>query len=273
MQYCDVVRDFLRLVKVRPNRPDLDWLARLARAFHRMPYENLTKIIRLHEVADPARRPRMPDVVIADHVDFGAGGTCFSLTYFFQQILENVGYDVYPVLCDRSYGPNTHCALIARLNGKRYLVDPGYLMEAPLVVPPHGESVQKGAHSWVRLVRLGNTAQLLLITEGAGKTKIRYRLRDEPVPRHIFFEKWIDSFGWSMMRHVSVSRQTDGGLLFMRDGKLRKSTRDGKAQESIKADFANEVENVFGIDRRLVIDASDCVKMQKAGKKQNMGNI
>jgi len=259
MQYEDVVRDFLKLVRIRPERPDLAWLSKLARAFHRMPYENLSKIVRLYEVTDPRERPRMPDIVIADHMDAGAGGTCFSLTYFFQTILANVGYDACPVLCDRSYGPDTHCALIVRIGEKRYLVDPGYLMEAPLIVPPHGESHQKGKSSTVRLVRLGDSRQLLLVTLSGGKTRIRYRLRDEPVPENVFFEKWIDSFGWAMMRHMSVSRQTGDGLLFMRNGVLRKSRPGDRVQKSIKTHFADEVEKTFGIDKGLVNDARERV--------------
>ncbi|MBT3182202.1 MAG: arylamine N-acetyltransferase [Deltaproteobacteria bacterium] len=262
--YSDTVKDFLKLIGVRPNRPDLKWLTLLAKSFHRMPYENLTKIIRLHEIADPALRPRMPEVVIADHLDLGAGGTCFSLTYFFEQILSEVGYKLYTVLCDRSYGPDTHCALIVEVDDSKYLVDPGYLMEAPLIVPPFGSSVQNGKSSVVALSRLGGTSQLLLSTKSAGRSRLRYRLKDEPVSKDLFFEKWIDSFSWSMMRHMSASIQTEGGLLFMRDGELRRNTTDSKSQRVIKSHLNDEVEATFGIKGRLVSDADDCLKIVKA---------
>lgn len=263
MKHDDVVRDFLKLVNMRPPMPNLEWLARLCRAFHRIPYENFTKILCLHRISEPEKRLRMPDIVLADHIDFGAGGTCFSLTYFFQKILEGIGYDVYPVLCDRSYGPNTHCALVARLGAEKYLVDPGYLLEAPILVPPFGESSQKGSAAAVRLVRLGLTTQLILITERAGKRRIRYRMKDVPVPWEDFHEKWLDSFSWPMMRHMSASRQTGSGLLFMRDGVLRRSAVDGGAQEAIRKNFAGEIERVFGIDRGIVMDAEDCIRTLK----------
>lgn len=268
MQYHDVVRDFLKLIHVRPDKPDLSWLTRIAREFHRMPYENLTKIIRLQEVTDPDERPRMPDVVLCDHTDMGAGGTCFSLTYFFQGILEDVGYDVYPVMCDRSYGSDTHCAVIVLLGEEKYLVDPGYLMEAPIVIPPKGFSIQVGGIFSVRLQRLGVTNQYLLITHRNGKSKIRYRMKDVPISREDFFEKWKDSFEWAMMRRLCVSKQTADGQLFMRDGTMRKDTKDGKSQGKLKIDIATSVERSFGIKGRLIMDAHDIVSKLRGDYKK-----
>jgi arylamine N-acetyltransferase len=196
-------------------------------------------------------------------MEYGTGGTCFSLTHFYRQVLENAGYDLYTVLCDRSYGADTHCAMIVRLCGKRYLVDPGYLLEAPLLVPEREESVQSSKSSTVKLRRLGDTNQLLLITERGGKAKIRYRLKDVPVTDELYHKKWIESFEWPMMRHMSVSRQTEDGLLFMRDGKMRLYEADGDRRAIIKGDLSGELKRHFGIDPRIASDAGDCVKMFK----------
>lgn len=271
MQYDDVVGDYLKLSRSKPEKPDLRCLSALVRAFHRMPFENLTKILRFHEISVPAKRPRMPEIVMADHVDFGAGGTCFSLTFFFLQVLSNVGYVAYPVMCDRSYGPNTHCAIIVVFKNSKCLIDPGYLMEAPILIPPHGESHQRGAFSTVRLLRLGTTSQMLLITERDGKSKIRYRLRDEPVDEKSFFQRWIDSFDWAMMHHICVSRQTAEGQLFMRDGLMRRGTRDGQSQEVIRNHFAARIEKGFGIDGRLVMNAHDCILKSLRNHRDSKG--
>lgn len=260
VDYGDVARDFLRLVGVAPARPDLEYLKKLSRAFARLPYENLTKIIRAGEIDDPDERPRMPDLVLADHIDVGAGGTCFSLTHFFRTVLEFAGFVAMPVMCDRSYGPNTHCALVVPLGRERYLVDPGYLMEEPIVVPPSGESVYSGRTRTVRLRRLGQTSQLILITERKGRSKIRYRMRDEPVPGDLFRELWVDSFGWAMMRHACVSQLTDEGQLFMRDGMIRLVDGTRKSQDRIGSGFSREIERAFHIDRRIVSLAEDAVK-------------
>lgn len=258
-RHDDVARNFLKLVKVPQDRPDLALLTKLTRAFARFPYENLTKILRAHEFAEAERRMRMPGIVLADHMELGAGGTCFSLTYFFEQVLRFAGFELVPVFCDRSYGPATHCALIARAGADRYLVDPGYLLEAPLLVPPRGESVQQAPTLVVRLVRLGTTRQLLLFTEREGVRKLRYRLRDEAVSPETFRQRWIDSFDWAMMRHLCVSQLVDGTQLYVRDGVMRKMRREGQRQEAAHAELAQKIERSFGISPGLVDAARDCL--------------
>ncbi|OQA62333.1 MAG: N-acetyltransferase [bacterium ADurb.Bin270] len=270
MHYADVVRDFLKLTGARGVRPDLEGLKFLARLFHRMPYENLTKIARFAEVSDPELRPRMPDIVLAEHMEYGAGGTCFSLTYFFDQILTGLGYETIRVFCDRSYGPDTHCALIVSLGSDRYLVDPGYLMEAPVRVPKTGYASQSGRSGKIFLERLGETSQLLLVTESAEKRRVRYKLKDVAVEESLFLKKWIDSFEWAMMRHISISVQTGDGIIFLRDGVLRKNTADEKKQDRLSTGIAQRIEKEFGISPRLFADAFDAVvKMKSEYNKEN----
>ncbi|MFH1829871.1 MAG: arylamine N-acetyltransferase [Pseudomonadota bacterium] len=264
ISYSDVARDFLKLVGLPPAKPDHAFLCKLTRAFNRLPYENLTKVIRATKTADPEKRLRTPDVILEEHIDMGAGGTCFSLTYFFQQVLFFAGYDSWPVFCDRSYGPDTHCAIIVPLSNMRFLVDPGYLMEEPLVIPTFGDSVQHSPTGMLRLMRLGTSKQLLLITERKGKTRIRYRLRDEPVSAIHFRSRWIDSFEWAMMRHLCVSRQTGTGQLFMRDGVVRFTDKTKRAQDRIGRNFSREIEKAFGIDMRIVSAAQDALKSRGA---------
>lgn len=250
--YNGVAHDFLALIRVGPHRPDLALLARLVQGFARLPYENVTKIVRAHAFVTPEGRLRMPDIILSDHMAFGTGGTCFSLTFFFEQILRHAGFDVAPVFCDRSYGPDTHCALMAELRDGAYLVDPGYLLEAPLLIPPRGESVQRGGMQTVRLVRLGETAQLLLFTERNGARKLRYRLRDVPVAPDCFRQRWIDSFDWAMMRHLCVSQMIGGNQLYIRDGVMRKKRRDEEHQQSVRQQLGEAIAGTFGIDPRIV---------------------
>jgi len=260
IDYGDVARDFLRLVGIAPLRPDLAYLTKLARAFSRLPYENFTKIVRAEEVEDPNERPRMPDLVLTEHLEMGAGGTCFSLTRFFRTVLEFAGFKADVAMCDRSYGPNTHCALIVPLGSERFLVDPGYLMDEPLAVPREGESVQMGDAWAIRLRRLGLTSQLILITERDGRSRIRYRLRDVPCSDDRFRELWIDSFDWAMMRHLTASKRIGEEQLFMRDGMIRLVGGRRKSQDRIEKGFSSEMERAFGIDRRLVLMAEDRLK-------------
>jgi len=251
----EVVKDFLRLVKIDPPKPSVEALGELTRAFMRFPYENLTKIIRVEEEADPVRRMRTPDIVLGDHVDVGAGGTCFSLTHFFEQVLARCGYRCSPVLCDRSYGEDTHCALIAEIDGSRYLVDPGYLLEHPVELPKKRFSKIETPLSEARVTRLGETSQYLLSTLSGGRETIRYRLKDNPVSEEIFRQRWIDSFDWSQMNQLCVTRLKSCGHVYLRDVHLKHSTIERRSREKIERDFEKVVENTFGIDERVVEQA------------------
>ncbi len=254
------VKDFLKLAQIRPEHPRVEFLGRLARAFMRFPYENLTKIIRAHEIADPIERLRLPATIFGEHVEFGAGGTCFSLTYYFRNILAQCGYVCDTVLCDRSYGPDTHCALIARIDGVRYLVDPGYLLEHPLALPDRGIARCTSPTGEVMLTRLGATSQYLLSTVSGGKTSLRYRLKDVPVCDEVFLAKWIDSFSWAQMRHVCITRLGDNGQIYMRDQHLRHSTAERRAQEKITTRYEAVVADTFGISAAVVERARSYLK-------------
>lgn len=262
--YSDVAGDFLRLARLKINRPDLSSLETLMRAFSRFPYENFTKIIRAKEYSGEDRM-RLPDRVLCDHIDLGTGGTCFSLTYFFGQVLRSLEYDIYPVLCDRSYGPDTHSALVAKIGDEKYLVDPGYLLEKPLPILRSGEARETGLASATRLLRLGESTQLLLFSERAGRSKLRYKLKDVPVMPDVFKRRWLDSFDWAMMRHPCISKMTADGQLFMRDGVMRRGKRDCREQETIINAFAGRVSKAFGIDSKTVDHALSCIPEKKCG--------
>ncbi len=257
--HTDVVRDYLKFVGVRPDRPTLSYLTHLIRTFHRLPYENLTKIIRLHEAQTPFSRLRLPCDVLSDHILHGSGGTCFSLTYFFWHVLHGSGFRQYPVFCDRSYGPDTHCALIVILEGNKYLVDTGYLMEQPLLLPSFGEVISRGRNQTTVLWRIAATSQYLLSTVSGKVSKLRYRLKDTAVSHELFIKRWMDSFDWAMMRHPCVSKHTEDGQLFMRDGTMRKVFASSKEQNSIRTGFSAQIKAHFGISESITDNACDAL--------------
>jgi len=87
------------------------------------------------EAGNPRQARRLPREVLDDHRDFGTGGTCFSLTAALLHLIRALGYDAEPILADRRYGQNTHCALLLWIDGRPHLLDPGYLILDP--VPLH----------------------------------------------------------------------------------------------------------------------------------------
>ena len=112
----------------------------VAAAFSSLPYENLTKILKHDREGGVARRG--PEEVIRDHIRLGSGGTCFSLTAALLHVLRALGLRAEPILADRHYGENTHCALLVWLDGEPHLLDPGYLILKPLALPGNEELEQ-----------------------------------------------------------------------------------------------------------------------------------
>lgn len=254
------VDGFLRHMGQKALKPDLNGLLALSRSFSVFPYENFTKIIRAHEFGDPQKRLRLPDTIFEEHKKFGAGGTCFSLTNFFSEVLIHTDFEMYPVLCDRSYGPATHSAVIVKTGGGKYLLDPGYLMDEPIRLPKTGEARSASKAFITRLVRLGSTNQYLLFTQRDGKTKLRYRFKDEKVSREDFVARWVDSFDWAFMRHACASRMTPDGQIYLRDDRIRMIRTDALKQEKLDGNMEETIKRNFGIDPKIVEAAMDCKK-------------
>ncbi len=127
--------------RLRRGEDDVASLETVAKAFSTIPYENLTKIINWASSGRTVAK-RLPRDVISAHVEQGAGGTCFSLTAALLHILRSLGWRAEPILADRHYGQNTHCALVVWVDGTPHLLDPGYLIVKP--IPLENGSLERG---------------------------------------------------------------------------------------------------------------------------------
>jgi hypothetical protein len=72
--------DFMQHFGIAPDEPPRRLLENVVTAFTRLPYENIAKIIKRAEAGCAEKARRYPDEVIRDHIEWGAGGTCFSLS-------------------------------------------------------------------------------------------------------------------------------------------------------------------------------------------------
>ena len=72
---------------------DFEKFRHLLRVFSRLPYENLTKILKMSRLEDPRQRLRFPDELLSDHLRLSTGGTCYSLAFCLREILGQLGFD------------------------------------------------------------------------------------------------------------------------------------------------------------------------------------
>jgi arylamine N-acetyltransferase len=247
-----------------PKDPDRALFRRVAENFGRIPYENLTKIIKEAEGGNPMESRRMPAEVLRDHIRYGTGGTCFSLTATLLHVIRTLGYEAEPVLADRRYGPNTHCALLVWIGGERFLLDPGYLLLNPVPVHDSGE------------MRIDTGFQQILLTRGPGsmdlctvdRDRSTYRLtyRTEPAGADEFLKAWDDSFHWEMMEYPLLTRAFHGKHLYLRSNYLQVRGAGRVERKEIPGQqLAFRIASDFGISPEIALRAIEILK-QKGGR-------
>src|SRR5262245_60526200 len=129
-----VLHQFLKHFQIAAKPDSSRMLIEIGEAYSRLPYENLSKIIRYAESGSPFSARESPQEVVLGHIQSGTGGTCFSLTAALLYLVRSLGFQAEPILADRSYGADTHCALLVWMDGQPHLVDPGFLIFRPIAV-------------------------------------------------------------------------------------------------------------------------------------------
>jgi arylamine N-acetyltransferase len=220
-----------------------DFLRAVAEIFARFPYENVTKLISKHTRPPGPQRFRLPKQVASEHLEHGAGGTCFSLSSLFGRMLALCGVESYAVLANMKSIRTLHTGLVVPYRGHRFLLDPGYLVHKPLRLVPGQET---SAQTQVGTVRLSGSPDGKHYDLFTGQTW-RYRLEDSPLSREVFVELWAQSFDWVMMNQVHLSRSLDGGYLYAHGHKIRQVSEGRKQNLNVRHRQPEALEEYFGL--------------------------
>jgi arylamine N-acetyltransferase len=231
-------------------------LAALARAFAAVPYENLTKIVKHAQSCGPAASRRTPAEVLRDFQRFGAGGTCFSLTATLLHLARAMGCEAEPILADRRYGADTHCALIVWLDNQPSLLDPGYLIVEPI---PLGQAATRlvvpTRFNQLELIP-GADHRLELYTVEQGNRRHRLTFKTNPADDQSFLQAWDASFGWEGMRYPVLTRVTEHQQRYLRGTHLQIKTRTQVQREEIpESQLVSRIVQEFGVSQEIVRQA------------------
>ncbi|MBN2072177.1 MAG: arylamine N-acetyltransferase [Candidatus Krumholzibacteriota bacterium] len=239
---------------------ECDLLRLVITHFSKLPYENITKIITKFTRDDPDERLRGPEDVIRGYIDSNTGGTCFSLTWCLGSILSASGYRCYPVMADMKR-TNIHCALVVHAAGKRYIVDPGYLLGEPVEL---GQSVvvKKTSFGTLELRPRGSESYDLFTVTGTEK-KWRYRVRTTPVAQAQFLKYWKESFALPMMDSLQLTRLTENGHLYIKNHHLRLRRDDSRINENIRTSLESRIEREFGIPAGVTAQAREHIERMR----------
>lgn len=237
-----------------------DLLFEVARVFCHLPYENLTKLIRKNTFPCGPERFRLPGDVVKEHMEKGAGGTCFSLSCLFGSALDTLGISSYPVTARMRSERSMHCGLIVRYGKHKFLLDPGYLVHKPVRLKGDGVSRMEMQTGQVELVGEKKKQCFDLFTGG----RWRYSFSDEPMTVSAFMKLWLDSFNWSMMNNIHLSKIIDGGYLYARGHHVRRNENGMKFNENIRARHVESLRSYFGISGELAEEALEFVARSRA---------
>jgi len=197
-------------------------LRTICRAFAHIPFENLTKIVKSDLIVAAEQKKRLPDEVIRDSLSLGTGGTCFSLNAAFISLLSRCGFEAYPLLCDRHYGPDTHCAVLLVIDKKFHVVDPGYLMYEPIALPAEVALTTSNGFNTLELVPAAGGEKVELYTIVNNQRRYRLTYKASIVDELTFLRAWETSFSFSMMTYPVVTFCKDGIHYYLQGNVLRK---------------------------------------------------
>jgi arylamine N-acetyltransferase len=210
-----LLREFLRANGIDENQARERVLTQLAQAFARLPFENLTKIIKDAEAGRVEEARRTPAEVLAEHHAFGTGGTCFALTATLLHLVRALGFEAQPILADRRYGADTHSGLLVWLEGRPHLLDPGYLIVNPLPLPTAGETSLATPFNQLILRPLDGGGRVELHTVQEQRTAYRLTFKTAPVDAGEFLRAWDTSFDADMMRYPVLSRVVGNQQIYL----------------------------------------------------------
>jgi arylamine N-acetyltransferase len=227
----------------------IDALRAILDEFRAIPYENLSKIVR-HEERGAVLESA--DEILRDHRRRGTGGTCFSIVNALHETLRDAGVPSRFHLADRHYGRDTHCALVADVDGRQWLLDPGFLVFEPVPFPEGRAAAPGGSIVWEPRADRVEAATLY----PNGHRKARYSLKPVPAGRDEFLAAWRRSFEFEMMRTPVITYLESGRHVYLRDGHLR---IDGRYIGRLDLRGIEEWAERSGIERELTRRALDIV--------------
>lgn len=249
--------EFLEFYGVDTSLEGENLLAETARVFSRLPYENLSKLIRKHTRPPGPDRFRLPGDVFADHLEKGGGGTCFSLSCLFGSALDILGVSSYPVLARMRTQSAMHCGLVVAIGKEKFLLDPGYLVNVPVRLNPDGVSRDEMETGRVELIPDNGGFHL----HAGGKQ--RYFFMDEPMTISAFMKLWAESFDWVMMNNIHLSRIVDGGYMYVHGHRVRLNAGGEKKNENIRTRHVEALREYFGISPELTEEALELVRRSR----------
>jgi len=250
-----------------PKSGSLSALGDVAEAFSRLPYENVSKVLKTADGQTPDDWRRYALEVIEDHLQYGFGGTCYSLTDFLRKVVATLGFASQPLLADMPTGVDRHCALLVNQGGENYLVDPGYLICKPVTLPETQTTIDTPRGKLLLVRNKQNGSYILNSVESDGSLKLRYVLKADPVAEPVFVDRWNKSFYWPQMDQIIITQYTKQGQIYLHNSHLRLMDGEKVEKKNVRQTLETEVSKQFGISEKKIIEVRSLINSRRQKKK------
>ena len=210
-----------------------------------MAFETASKILRDAEVSDAGEKPRRPSLFWAEHLAWGAGGTCFARVAAFHALLSHLGFRARKVL-GRVEEDFDHAALLVETKGGELLADVGFPLPALL---PAREGERETPLATLRAAGTDRGLRVDFsggVPEGPRGLEIFF----PPVSEEEFGERWRRTFHPEsrFLRGVWLRVQEEARAVSFSRGEVRIDDLHSRLRLPLASPRASRLEEIFGVD-------------------------
>ena len=229
-----------------------------------LPYENLSKIVAFRQGGNMESTLGLSTDWLERARDTGAGGTCFSLTWWLAERVLAAGMNCAFLMGDKGRAKNIHCGLRFDWQGRSYLLDPGYMIFAPLSLPVGGLSVAIWiSPNHLRVEDLPTEEVWRLWSGPKDGLKPRFDFRKRPVGQEEFLAHWSASYRLPMMAYPVLNRVKDGVQYYLQKRSfLTRTSEGGEMRKLTKMEMLDVLGVTFGIPEDLAKEALNIILVQ-----------
>lgn len=247
------VEEILEALDLSRAEPGSGFLEALFARFNaKVPFENASKIVRDAGIADPAAKPRTPEVFWGDHLELGTGGTCFARVAAFDTLLQELGFRTRRAL-GRVRNPEDHAALFVETGEGESIVDVGFPLSALLPARAGRAETALGA----LVVEAGEEGFSIVFEGGVPEGPRSIQIRSASAPEETFVERWRQTFrrGGPFLQDVTLRRDLGNRVLAFSRGEVRVDDLHARLKVPLPGARAAAVAALFGMDEEVLARA------------------
>ncbi len=244
------VDDILESLDLSRAEPGTGYLEALFARFNaEVPFENASKILRNTDVADPLEKPRTAEIFWTDHLERGAGGTCYARVAAFDALLSALGFRTRRAL-GRVERDGDHAALLVETAAGESIVDVGFPL--PAILPARPGSL--GSTQGELLVEQSGSGFRVSFLEGVPEGPRSVEIFSAPVSEERFTELWRETFrpGARFLREVWLRRDLGSRILSFGAGEVRVDDLHSRLRVPVGDRREVTLAELFGIDADLL---------------------